>query len=88
MYLRRHDPDSRMQLASRFKAMYKSLGMELAACAKYLHVTERTLHNWLSSKRYIPFATGNLLRLLNRMNLPGQPRHIRKRRLSSARRKP
>ncbi|CAB5680898.1 Uncharacterised protein [Comamonas aquatica] len=68
--------------------MYKSLGMELAACAKYLHVTERTLHNWLSSKRYIPFATGNLLRLLNRMNLPGQPRHIRKRRLSSARRKP
>ena len=88
MYLRRHAPDSRMQLASRLKAMYKSLGMELAACAKYLHVTERTLHNWLSSKRYIPFATGNLLRLLNRMNLPGQPRHIRKRRLSSARRKP
>ena len=77
-----------MQLASRFKAMYQSLGMDLAACAKYLHVTERTLHNWLSGKHDIPFATGNLLRLLNRMNLPGQPRHIRKKLLSSASRKP
>ncbi|WP_081770825.1 VC1465 family Xer recombination activation factor [Comamonas aquatica] len=61
-----------MQLASRFKAMYQSLGMDLAACAKYLHVTERTLHNWLSGKHDIPFAAYKLLRLLNRMDLPGQ----------------
>lgn len=46
-HLRRHDPDSRMQLAFRFKALYQSLGMDLPACAKYLHVTERTLHNWM-----------------------------------------
>lgn len=56
MKMRRYDPDSRMQLAFRFKAMYQSLGMDLPACAKYLHVTERTLHNWLSGKHDIPFA--------------------------------
>uniref|UniRef100_UPI0024E10B56 helix-turn-helix domain-containing protein n=1 Tax=Comamonas halotolerans TaxID=3041496 RepID=UPI0024E10B56 len=65
MRLRRHDPDSRAQLAFRFKAMYLSLGMDLPACAKYLHITERTLHNWLSGKHDIPFATYKLLRLLN-----------------------
>jgi len=52
--------------------MYQSLGMDLAACAKYLHVTERTLHNWLSGKHDIPFVAYKLLRLLNRMDLPGQ----------------
>jgi len=51
-----------MQLAWRFKAMYQSLGMDLAACAKYLHVTERTLHNWLSGKHDIPFVAYKLLR--------------------------
>ena len=71
-HLRRHDPDSRMQLAFRFKAMYQSLGMDLPACAKYLHVTERTLHNWMAGKHDIPFAAYKLLRLLNRMDLPGQ----------------
>lgn len=72
MRLRRHDPDSRAQLAFRFKAMYLSLGMDLPACAKYRHVTERSLHNWLSGKHDIPFATYKLLRLLNYMDLPGK----------------
>lgn len=61
-----------MQLAFRFKALYQSLGMDLPACAKYLHVTERTLHNWMAGKHDIPFAAYKLLRLLNRMDLPGQ----------------
>ncbi len=61
-----------MQLAFRFKALYQSLGMDLPACAKYLHVTERTLHNWMAGKHAIPFAAYKLLRLLNRMDLPGQ----------------
>ncbi len=52
--------------------MYRNLGMDLAACAKFLHVTERTLHNWESGKHDIPFAAYKLLRLMNRMELPGR----------------
>lgn len=52
--------------------MYRSLGMDLPACAKFLHVSTRTVHNWESGKHDIPFATYKLLRLLNRMELPGQ----------------
>ena len=46
--------------------------MDLPACAKYLHVTQRTLHNWESGKHDIPYAAYKLLRLLNHMELPGQ----------------
>lgn len=52
--------------------MYRSLGMDLHACAQFLHVSDRTLHNWDSGKHDIPYATYKLLRLLNRMELPGQ----------------
>nr|WP_240964858.1 VC1465 family Xer recombination activation factor [Acidovorax sp. SRB_24] len=51
--------------------MYRSLGLDLPGCAQLLHVTERTLHNWQSGKHDIPFAAYKLLRLLNRMDLPG-----------------
>jgi len=69
--LRRHDPETRAQLAFRFRAMYRNLGLDLEGCAKLLHVTERTLHNWQSGKHDIPYAAYRLLRLLNRMELPG-----------------
>lgn len=52
--------------------MYRNLGMDLPACAQFLHVSNRTLHNWESGKHDIPYATYKLLRLLNRMELPGQ----------------
>ena len=52
--------------------MYRSLGMDLPQCAKFLHVTERTLHNWESGKHDIPYATFKLLRLMNGLELPGQ----------------
>ena len=51
--------------------MYRNLGLDLHGCAKLLHVTERTLHNWESGKHDIPYAAYRLLRLLNRMELPG-----------------
>lgn len=70
--LRRHDPDTRAQLALRFRAMYQSLGLDLPGCAQLLHVSERTLHNWACGKHDILYATYRLLRLLNRMELPGQ----------------
>ncbi|AVS85144.1 hypothetical protein C8239_10610 [Paracidovorax avenae] len=52
--------------------MYRNLGLDLAGCAQLLHVTERTLHNWQSGKHDIPYAAYRLLRLLNRMELPGE----------------
>ncbi|WP_353619051.1 VC1465 family Xer recombination activation factor [Paracidovorax cattleyae] len=51
------------------------MGLDLAGCAQLLHVTERTLHNWQSGKHDIPYAAYRLLRLLrllNRMDLPGE----------------
>lgn len=61
-----------MALALRFRAMYRSLGLDRPGCAKLLHITERTLHNWESGKHDIPYAAYRLLRLLNRMELPGE----------------
>lgn len=46
--------------------------MDLSACAQFLHVSTRTVHNWESGKHDIPYAAYKLLRLLNRMELPGQ----------------
>lgn len=70
--LRRNDRDTRLQQAQKFRAMYRNLGLDLSGCAKLLHVTERTLHNWESGKHDIPYATFKLLRLLNGMDLPGE----------------
>lgn len=52
--------------------MRLSLGWDRAACAKNFHVTERTLHNWETGKNDIPYTAYRLLRLLNRMELPGE----------------
>lgn len=70
--LRRNDRDTRLQQAQKFRAMYRNLGLDLSGCAKLLHVTERTLHNWECGKHDIPYATFKLLRLLNGMELPGE----------------
>ena len=69
--LRRHDPETRAQLGKSLRAMYRNLGLSRADCAKFLHVTERTLHNWESGVHDIPFAAYKLLRLFNGIDLPG-----------------
>ena len=65
------DLDSRLDAGRKLRAMYLSLDMDLAACAQFLQVSQRTLHNWQSGRHVIPFAVYKLLRLLNRMDLPG-----------------
>ena len=52
--------------------MYRSLGMDLPACAQFLHVSARTVHNWESGKHDIPYSAYRLMRLLNFMELPGK----------------
>lgn len=51
--------------------MYLRLGLSRSQCAKFLHVSERTLHNWESGRHDIPFAAYKLLRFVNGHELPG-----------------
>jgi hypothetical protein len=55
--------------------MYRNLGLSRADCAKFLHVTERTLHNWESGVHDIPFAAYKLLCVLCFHEIPFQTWH-------------
>lgn len=59
-----------MQRANRFKATYASLGLTVADVGKLLHVTPRTLHNWIAGRCDIPYAAFKLLRVLLCYELP------------------
>ncbi len=52
--------------------MYRSLGWSRADCAKFLHVSERCVHNWERGRHAIPYAAYRLLRLHIGYELPGQ----------------
>ncbi len=51
--------------------MYRALGMNRSACAQFLHVSERTLHNWESGRHDIPYAAYRLLRIESGLTIPG-----------------
>lgn len=59
-------------LSSRFRAMYRNLGLSRLEAAQLLHVSERTLHNWDTGHHEIPYSAYRLLRLLTRQELPGK----------------
>lgn len=61
-----------MAHALRFRAMLADLGLSYPEAAKMLHVSLRTLHNWLSGRHAVPYAAYKLLRLLRYMELPGE----------------
>lgn len=67
----RKDPDTRAMLSERFKTMYRQLGLDRTEAAKFLRVSERTLHNWESGKHEIPYSAYKLLRLQTYQELPG-----------------
>jgi hypothetical protein len=67
----RFDAETRASLGLRLIRMYRSLGWSRAACAKFLHVCERTLHNWESGRHDIPYAAFRLLRIECGYELPG-----------------
>ncbi|WP_374941039.1 VC1465 family Xer recombination activation factor [Xylophilus ampelinus] len=52
--------------------MYRGLGLDLDGCAQMLRVSRRTIHNWQSGRHEIPYAVYRLVRLLGRMDLPGE----------------
>src|SRR3546814_19977263 len=64
-------PRTRAVTAFRFREMRLSCALSVAAAAKVLHVTERTVHNWESGASRVPYAAYKLLRLLRGGELPG-----------------
>jgi hypothetical protein len=66
------DPQTRIQQGRRFKAMYTRMGYTAADVAKYLHVSERTVHNWVTGSVRVPYASYKLLRVHLRYELPGE----------------
>jgi len=60
-----------MEQALRFKAMYTRLGFSVADAAKFLQVTPRTVHEWISGRVRIPYAAYKLMRLQLHYELPG-----------------
>ena len=68
----RQCPADRMEHAKRFRALLADLGLKHPEAAQMLHVSLRTLQNWLSGRHEVPYSVLKLLRLLRYMELPGQ----------------
>lgn len=62
----------RMEQAKRFRSMLASFGLPHPEAAKLLHVSLRTLQNWLSGRHEVPYTAYKLVRLLRYMELPGK----------------
>lgn len=60
-----------MEHAKRFRALLADQGLNHPDAAQMLHVSLRTLQNWLSGRHEVPYAVLKLLRLLRYMELPG-----------------
>lgn len=61
-----------MEHAKRFRALLADQHLKHPDAAKLLHVSLRTLQNWLSGRHPVPYAVIRLLRLLRYMELPGE----------------
>lgn len=61
-----------MEQGQQFKALYSSLGFSADEAAQLLHVTTRSVHNWVSGSVPVPYMAVKLLRLMLRYELPGK----------------
>ncbi len=68
----RISPQTRMDQGRQFKALYASLGFNASEAAQLLHVSTRSVHNWVSGSVPVPFMAVKLLRLMLRYELPGK----------------
>ncbi len=60
-----------VEQGQKLRALYRSLGWSRADCAKFFHVTARTLHNWETGHTVVPPAFLRLLRIHCGLELPG-----------------
>lgn len=56
----------------RFRYLYSRMGLKPADVAKLLHVSERTVHNWVAGSVRVPYAAYKLLKLQLHYELPGK----------------
>lgn len=68
----RNSPQTSMDQGRQFKALYASLGFNASEVAQLLHVSTRSVHNWVSGSVPVPFMAVKLLRLMLRYELPGK----------------
>lgn len=61
-----------MAHSDRLSGLLAEQGLSHPEAAKLLHVSLRTLQNWLSGKHQIPYMAFKLLRLMRYMELPGK----------------
>lgn len=61
-----------MEQGRQFKALYSSLGFSTDEAAQMLHVSTRTIQNWISGAVPVPYMALKLLRLMLRYELPGK----------------
>ena len=51
-----HVLECRAEQGRKLRSMYRCLGWSRADCAKFLHVTERCLHNWEAGRHSVSYA--------------------------------
>jgi len=61
----------RLEHARRLRALLAETGLKFPQAAQHLHVSLRTLHNWLNGTHQIPPMVFRLLRLERCLELPG-----------------
>jgi transcriptional regulator with XRE-family HTH domain len=62
----------RAHIGERFKELFLQTGLGLDGVAQTLHVTPRTVRNWLSGNTAIPYTAYKLLRIQRYFELPGE----------------
>jgi transcriptional regulator with XRE-family HTH domain len=62
----------RAHIGERFKELFLQTGLGLEGVAQTLHVTPRTVRNWLSGSTAIPYTAYKLLRVQRYFELPGE----------------
>lgn len=61
----------RALISDRFKDLFFQSGLGIDGVAQTLHVTPRTVRNWLAGKTSIPYSAYKLLRIQRYFELPG-----------------
>jgi hypothetical protein len=56
--------------SSRFRTMYRDLGLNRAGVAQLLRVSERTIHNWETGHHQVPYSAYKLVRLMTYQEFP------------------
>lgn len=56
--------------SSRFRTMYRDLGLNRAGVAQLLRVSERTIHNWETGHHQVPYSAYKLVRLMTHQEFP------------------